>query len=73
MSGILQRYRGAPGRMKLPTLMLLKSRCKSCPHCVAKWKYLQIEDTQIDLSREHYFIAQQLYRGWNQLAYLLVV
>jgi hypothetical protein len=28
---------------------------------------------KIGLSREHYFIAQQLYRGWNQLAYLLVV
>jgi hypothetical protein len=28
---------------------------------------------KMDLSREEYFIVQKAYRGWNQLAYLLVV
>jgi hypothetical protein len=28
---------------------------------------------KIDLSREQYFVVQQAYRGWNRLAYLLLV
>jgi hypothetical protein len=28
---------------------------------------------KIDLSRDDYFIAQKAYRGWNQLAWLLLV
>lgn len=28
---------------------------------------------KIGLSREHYFIVQRVYDGWNRLAYLLVV
>ena len=28
---------------------------------------------KIDLPREQYFIVQQAYRGWSQLAYLLIV
>jgi hypothetical protein len=28
---------------------------------------------KIDLSREDYFIAQRIYDGWNQLAYVLAV
>jgi hypothetical protein len=28
---------------------------------------------KIGLSREHYFIVQRSYDGWNQLAYLLVI
>lgn len=28
---------------------------------------------KIDLSRDGYFIVQNIYRGWNQLAYLLAV
>lgn len=28
---------------------------------------------KIDMSREHYFIVQRVYDGWNRLAYLLAV
>jgi hypothetical protein len=28
---------------------------------------------KIDMSREHYFIVQRIYDGWNRLAYLLLV